>query len=153
MTDRGAWVAADRIDGLLDIEAIRRLKARYFRLMDQKQWNQWRDLFTEDVVFDVSDDVPGAEPIQGRETVLARVRAAIENARTAHYGHMPEIEITGAATARGVWAMEDYVEFGPKEGRRRGFRGCGHYVEQYAKQDGEWRIARLELRRLRIDPL
>jgi 3-phenylpropionate/cinnamic acid dioxygenase small subunit len=33
---------------LEEIEAIKRLKARYFRLMDTKQWDQWGDVFTED---------------------------------------------------------------------------------------------------------
>lgn len=31
------------------VEQISQLKARYFRLMDQKQWEEWRDVFTEDV--------------------------------------------------------------------------------------------------------
>jgi ketosteroid isomerase-like protein len=136
-----------------DVEAIHRLKARYFRLMDMKQWAEWRELFTEDVVFDLSDDLPGAPPIRGRDELLRRVRQAIENARTVHHGHMPEIEITGPSTARGVWAMEDYVEFPPKDGRRRGFRGYGHYREEYSKEGGTWRIARVDLSRLRIDPL
>ena len=32
-----------------DIEAIRQLKARYFRLMDQKRWEELLDVFTADV--------------------------------------------------------------------------------------------------------
>lgn len=144
---------ATTLQELLDIEAIKQLKARYFRLMDLKQWDEWSQLFTDDVVLDVSDDAPGSEPFRGRATVLATVRGAIEHARTAHYGHMPEIAITGPTTARGTWAMEDYVEFSGKDGATRGIRGYGHYVERYVKQDGEWRIASLELKRLRIDPL
>ena len=31
------------------IEQIKHLKARYFRLMDQKRWDEWRELSTEDV--------------------------------------------------------------------------------------------------------
>lgn len=139
------------IERVLDLEAIRRLKARYFRLMDTKKWEEFGDLFTEDVVVDVSDDVPGSEPIRGRATVLERIRKAVGEARTVHHGHMPEIEITGPSTARGVWAMEDYVEFPARDGRRRAFRGYGHYLEEYAKEGGRWRIARLELKRLRID--
>ncbi|MGH7898144.1 MAG: nuclear transport factor 2 family protein, partial [Candidatus Binatia bacterium] len=135
-----------------DLEAIRQVKARYFRLMDQKRWDEWSRLFTEDVVFDVSDDVPGSEPIRGRNTVVERVRNAIGAARTVHHGHMPELEITGPTTARGIWAMEDYVEFPPAaDGKRRAFRGYGHYEEEYVKETGGWRIARLRLRRIRID--
>ena len=28
-------------DDLVEIEQIRQLKARYFRLMDQKKWDEW----------------------------------------------------------------------------------------------------------------
>ena len=33
---------------LTDIEAIKQLKARYFRLMDTKRWEEWGDVFTKD---------------------------------------------------------------------------------------------------------
>ena len=33
---------------LVEIEAIRQLKARYFRLLDTKQWDAWLEVFTED---------------------------------------------------------------------------------------------------------
>ena len=41
-----------------DIEAIRQLKARYFRFVDTKQWDRWGDLFTEDAVFHVPVNRP-----------------------------------------------------------------------------------------------
>jgi hypothetical protein len=67
---------------------------------------------------------------------------------------MPEIEVTGADTARGVWAMFDFVEWPPAAtGERVGLNGYGHYLEEYAREDGEWRIARTRLERLRVDPL
>ncbi len=37
-----------------DVEAIKKLKARYFRLMDTKDWDAFRELVTPDVVVDVS---------------------------------------------------------------------------------------------------
>ena len=33
---------------LRDIESIKQLKARYFRFMDTKQWDEWQWVFTED---------------------------------------------------------------------------------------------------------
>ena len=33
-----------------ELEAIRQLKARYFRFMDTKDWDAWRELFTDDVL-------------------------------------------------------------------------------------------------------
>ncbi|MEC7505880.1 MAG: nuclear transport factor 2 family protein, partial [Actinomycetota bacterium] len=39
-----------------DIEAIRQLKARYFRTLDQKDWSGYRQVFADDVEIDVTDD-------------------------------------------------------------------------------------------------
>ena len=41
---------------LQDIEEIKRLKARYFRLMDTKDWDGFRAIFATDVRIDVSRD-------------------------------------------------------------------------------------------------
>jgi hypothetical protein len=40
--------ASNLAEKLWDIEQIKQLKARYFRLMDTKDWVAWRDLFTDD---------------------------------------------------------------------------------------------------------
>jgi 3-phenylpropionate/cinnamic acid dioxygenase small subunit len=34
---------------LQDLEDIRQLKSRYFRLMDTQQWEAWQDCFTVDI--------------------------------------------------------------------------------------------------------
>jgi uncharacterized protein (TIGR02246 family) len=136
---------------LVDIEAIKQLKARYFRFMDQKKWDEWAMVFAEDAHLVVPE---GAVDERGRAAVVASVSGALEGVRTAHHGHMPEIEITGADTARGTWAMFDYVEFPPgPDGKRVGLQGYGHYTEEYVREDGQWRIASLYLSRLRIDAL
>jgi uncharacterized protein (TIGR02246 family) len=142
---------AELLRMLADIEAIKQLKARYFRLMDQKKWDEWAMVFTEDAHLVVPE---GGVDERGRDAVVASVSGVLEGVRTVHHGHMPEIEITGADTARGTWAMFDYVEF-PQgaNGARIGLQGYGHYTEQYVREDGEWRIASLLLSRLRIDPL
>jgi hypothetical protein len=135
---------------LLDIEAIKQLKARYFRLMDLKQWDDWGLVFANDCVM----EVPEAELVNtGRAEIVTSVSGALVGARTCHHGHMPEIEITGNGTARGVWAMFDYVEWAEHDGTRVGLQGYGHYREEYRREDGEWRIARTRLERLRVDSL
>lgn len=40
------------------------------------------------------------------------MKTAVEAAETVHHGHMPEINLTSAATAEGIWAMYDVVDFG-----------------------------------------
>ena len=134
----------------VEIEAIKQLKARYFRLMDTKEWLPFSRVFADDVVIDVSDDkhVPG-NSIEGRADVVDFIRKAVGKATTVHHGHMPEIELLSPTEARGIWAMFDYVEFKPS----RGIRGYGHYHEEYRKEKGVWHISKLKLTRLRVDPL
>jgi uncharacterized protein (TIGR02246 family) len=134
---------------LADIEAIKQLKARYFRLMDQKRWDEWAMVFAQDAHMVVPE---GNVDERGRDAVVRSVSGVLEGVRTVHHGHMPEIEITGRDTAEGTWAMFDYVEFPPDPtGARSGLRGYGHYTEDYVREDGEWRIASLHLSRLRVD--
>ena len=142
---------AEMLRQLRDIEAIKQLKARYFRLMDQKRWDEWAMVFAEDAHLVVPE---GGVDERGRAAVVASVSGVLEGVRTVHHGHMPEIEITGPDTATGIWAMFDYVEFPTAaDGSRVGLQGYGHYTEEYVREDGEWRIRSLHLSRLRIDPL
>ena len=61
---------------------------------------------------------------------------------------MPEITITSETTATGIWAMEDKLIW--RDGSR--LHGYGHYHETYRKgADGAWRIATLDITRLRLD--
>ncbi len=141
----------NELQQLLDLEEIKRLKARYFRAMDQKQWDEFAQVFARDAVM----EVPEANMIQrGRDAIVKSVSGVLAGVRTVHHGHMPEIELTGPDTARGIWAMFDYVEWpASKTGARVGLQGFGHYREEYVREDGQWRIHRLRLERLRIDPL
>ena len=134
----------------LEVEAIKQLKARYFRLMDTKQWLPFSQVFSDDVIVDVSHDkhAPG-DKIVGRANVVDFIRKAVGKAATVHHGHMPEIELLSPTEARGIWAMFDYVEFKPS----RGIRGYGHYHEEYRKEGGSWHISKLKLTRLRVDAL
>jgi ketosteroid isomerase-like protein len=137
---------------LLDLEAIKQLKARYFRFLDTKDWKGLFQVFTEDVDIDVTDDAGPDGRFRGAREMVAMLERVVGPARTVHHGHMPEIEIVDATTARGVWAMFDYVEWPSDEGRR-GLRGYGHYTETYRKTDAGWRIASMKLTRIRIDRL
>jgi hypothetical protein len=60
---------------------------------------------------------------------------------------MPEIELTSATTAKGIWAMQDLLRW--PDGRE--LSGYGHYHETYQRVDGAWRIKTLKLTRLRMD--
>jgi hypothetical protein len=134
---------------LADIEAIKQLKARYFRLMDTRRWTEWGSVFTADCHLRVEHE-PGVigTDVRGRENIVRGVQQALEGTRTVHHGHMPEIEVLGPTMARGVWAMFDFVSWGDE----RDLKGYGHYHETYRKSpSGHWQIASLLLTRLRVD--
>jgi len=128
-----------------DIESIKQLKARYFRAMDTKDWDAMRLVFADDVVMDTTES--GGGVLRGGDACIAFLRETIGDVVTVHHGHTPEIELTSATTATGVWAMEDMLRW-PNGSELHGY---GHYHETYEKVDGTWRIKTLRLTRLRMD--
>ncbi len=140
----------DATEQLLAIEAIRTLKARYFRYMDTKQWERLAALFTADLRV-ISPQ--GATWLEGGEAFAASLRHSLENAVSCHQGFTAEIEIIDADHASGVWAMQDVIDWQdrhPREGWKS-IVGRGHYHETYRREGGQWRIATLSLTRLRLD--
>ena len=132
------------------IEDIRRLKARYFRCMDTKDWDGFRDVFAPDAEMDMRSEAGEAGLVRGAQAIADFVRGAVDAVETVHHGHMPEIDVTSPTTATGIWAMEDTLRW-PAGGPFSTMHGWGHYHETYAKAAGGWRIQTLRLSRLRVD--
>lgn len=130
---------------LVEIEAIKQLKARYCRLLDTKDWAGWRALFTDDLHSDTT--ASGGKVVDGADAFVAFTRTSLGDRPTVHQVHAPEITLTSATTAQGTWALEDVVRLAPGVG----IRGYGHYTETYVKADGQWRISASTLTRLRMD--
>ncbi|MBX9606608.1 MAG: nuclear transport factor 2 family protein [Gammaproteobacteria bacterium] len=135
---------------LEEIEQIKQLKARYFRLMDTRQWDAWRSCFSADIVASYDgpprlDMTAPTDPItcHGVDALVAGVSGLFVTARSIHQGYMPEIELTSPITAKGIWSMWDFIR-SPKGT----FQGWGHYHEDYVKEDGVWKIKRIKLTRL-----
>jgi uncharacterized protein (TIGR02246 family) len=128
-----------------DIEAIKQLKARYFRTMDTKDWAGMRQVFTDDVIMDTT--AAGGDVVTGADEFLAFLQPALQEAITVHHGHMPEIEISSASTAKGVWALQVTIIW--PDGTR--MQGYGHYHETYEQVAGKWRIKSSTLTRLHVD--
>jgi hypothetical protein len=135
----------NNFDAIQDLEALKQLKARYCRFLDTKQWSEWRSLFADDFVSDTTE--AGGKLIKGADTFVAFVRKMLNTRTTVHQVHAPEITITSATTATGIWALEDFIRFMPG----LNMHGYGHYHETYEKFDGHWRIKTSKLTRLRED--
>ena len=128
-----------------DLEAIRQLKARYFRLMDTKRWDALREVFTTDVRIDTTED--SGTVIDGVDEYMPFLVSMIGDVTTVHHGHMPEITIVDADTATGIWAMEDELWW-PEGSPIQHLHGFGHYHETYRRTADGWRIAEMTLTRL-----
>jgi hypothetical protein len=140
----------DRLERLEAIDEIRTLKARYFRLMDTKQWDGFAALFTDDLKI-LSPE--GTLWLHGGPAFGASIRHSLEHAVSCHQGFTAEIEIVDAQTAKAVWSMQDVIEWKdrhPREGWKS-IVGRGHYHETYRRLETGWRIATLSLSRLRLD--
>lgn len=137
----------DALAVLVHLEELRRLKARYCRYVDTKQWDAWRGVFTENVEF-----AGLSAAFASLDEFISVQKERLAEAVSVHHCHTAELELTGPVAAKGIWAMCDYVEY-PWKPERRGFVGYGFYEEEYRLEADGWKISRLRMERLRIDPL
>jgi bile-acid 7alpha-dehydratase len=121
---------------LLELEAIKRLKYKYFRCLDLKLWDEMRECFVEDATSAYGD---GKYSFQGREQIVQFLVDAMNRptALSMHHGHHPEIEFTSDTTAVGVWALAD-VFIDLDAGIT--IRGGAFYRDEYVKVSGQWKI-------------
>jgi hypothetical protein len=143
-------VSLNRITRLEAIDAIRNLKARYFRCLDCKLSDELRSVFTKELKVITPD---GRIYADSGADYAAKLRESLTESVSCHQGLTAEIEIIDATTAKAIWAMQDVIvwhsahpQFGWKS-----LLGRGHYHETYRVEDGAWRIASLTLTRLRLD--
>jgi hypothetical protein len=131
----GSHTQGEHVD-LEEIEAIRQLKYRYFRLLDTKRFIELGQLLTDDAT---SAYQSGEHSYEGRDAIVAFLEESLGNADivTMHNGHHPEIELTGPTSATGVWYLEDRVVV-----RAMDYEIVGTllYDDRYVKIDGEWKI-------------
>lgn len=128
-------------DDLVELEAIKRLKYRYLRGLDQKLWDEVEACFTPDATASYGG---GAYAYDGRDAIMEFLRSSMGSTSmlTSHKCHHPEIDLTGPHEATGVWALDDRViltDLGLT------IQGAAFYTDHYVKaahEPGEptWRI-------------
>jgi hypothetical protein len=124
-------------------EAIRRLKGRYSYLLDTKQWDSWRQLFTDDFHWATEGDLV----VDGADAFVEMTRSHIGTVPTVHQFHAPVLDLLSPTTATGLWPMFDYVQFPETP-----IQGYGYYHETYRREgDGDWKMSSQFLSRLRTD--
>jgi hypothetical protein len=132
---------SSRLQDLIDINTV---KTRYTRYLDAKRWQDWGNLFTEDVIMQTGDKEE--EIISGRDFIVDFLQKNVADAITVHQVHAGEITFTGEDTAEAIFPMSDEVEH-----KHFHLRGFGFYQETFRRVDGEWRLARWRLLRTRLD--
>ncbi len=129
--------APTTLDDLIQIEAIKNLKHRYMRCLDQKRFEEMREIFTPDATARYSG---GRYSFNGIEEIIGFLNESMssEDFLSSHRCVHPEIQLSNDRHATGIWAFDDTVvmmDYGLR------LRGAGFYSDEYVRTDDGWRIA------------
>ena len=132
---------------LLEIEAIKQLKARQSRAIDVKDWATYEAVHAPGHISDVDGDEPwvGAKENTDR---LARLHKEL-GIVSVHHAHSPQIELCSPTRATGIWAMECYLFWHQGEVEHH-IHAFGFYHETYEKQGDQWLFTSRRLERTRV---
>lgn len=133
------------LEVLVQIEAIKKMRARFARCLDTKDWAGLRETIASDCQFDAGPKSGVEELWIGSEDIVANIRRNMATAVSVHHAHTPEIELTSPTTATGIWAMQDILRWPGIE-----LVGHGHYNETYVLRDGRWQVQSFKLTRLSV---
>lgn len=145
---------------LAAIEAIRDLKAKYWRGVDMTDSALVRSILAEDCVLDYrgccTDPVSGTDFMPQMNLVMqgrgSWQTGNLEEPRlvTVHQGHQHEIALTGETSATGIWTFSDRFFMPPGAPFAR-LTGYGHYHDTYVKPGGQWLLKTTRITRLRVE--
>lgn len=127
-----------------DIEAIKRLKHKYFRCLDSKLWDELAECFTEDATTSYTD---GKYSFRGVEAIIEFLKKSLgaDTVISMHQGHQPEIDITSETTAKGIWTSEAGLII---TDRNVSTREVNFYHDEYVKVGGQWKMKHTGYKRL-----
>jgi len=132
------------LDDLTQIRAIEQLKYRYLRFLDLKQFDDLENTLTPDATASYGG---GAYSFADRDSIIAFLRENMSRQEmlTSHKVHHPEIEITGADEAEGIWALDDKIV---DSGFGITISGAAYYHDTYRRIDGTWYISHTGYKRV-----
>ncbi|WP_040838152.1 nuclear transport factor 2 family protein [Nocardia brevicatena] len=118
-----------------DVFAIGRLKFRYLRSLDTKQWDEFVDTLIPEATATYSDYLQ----FESRDAFLTFLRNTLgPHVVTEHHCDHPEIDVDGD-TATGTWYLSDTVLI-PEHNML--LHGAAFYSDRYVRcDDHRWRIA------------
>ena len=133
---------AENIQLLLDIEAIKKLKARYCKYADSRDNpEEFAGLFTDEAVLDEGDD----GIFCGRDSILDMYKKVAPLFKlNQHLVFSPIIDVEGE-TALGEWRLLQLCTTTHPDGDRA-FWACGYYKERYVKIADQWKFEHVEAR-------
>lgn len=127
------------LNELKDIEALKKLKARYCHLVDARQWSELAELFTEDATCDYGF----FGVYNGRAEIMNKFfRELVESASSfmVHMVHNPLIEVRGDS-ALGTWYLTAQTTMQPVN---QAVWVVGIYRDQFKRVDQQWKLSSLE---------
>ncbi|CAN5391603.1 nuclear transport factor 2 family protein [soil metagenome] len=121
-----------------DREEIERVKYQYLRALDTKDWDDFADALTEDVVGDYGSSVGEEHHFSDRSSLVDYMRASLPaNVITEHRVTHPEITVDGD-TATGSWYLQDRVIVADFDFM---LIGAAFYRDTYRRTSVGWKIA------------
>lgn len=126
-----------RIARLEAVEAIRKLKARYFHACDTKSPRQMRDCFIEG---EMLIDYGRVGTFNNRDALLAvfELLGCKEHIVEMHNGPDGQIDILGESRAKGIWSLH-YQLINTRDNTLTQLGAFYH--DEYTRVDGEWKIS------------
>jgi len=146
---------------LAAIEAIKQVKARYWRGVDDGDSALVRSILAADCVLDYmgccTDPVTGTDHmpamnmvLKGRENWPDTPNPVGPCIVTVHQGNDPDITVTSETAATGIWSFTDRF-FLPPGGPFERLTGWGRYHDTYVREADGWKLATTRIERLRVE--
>ncbi len=120
------------------MELIKQVKYAYCRAIDTCNLEELERVFTPEAEIDYHGGTYRFQA-QGRDKILAAIKASFhEDFVASHTVHMPVINVIDENNATGRWRLLDYA-MNLRENNLVTI-GAAEYVDDYVRQNGDWRI-------------